>query len=194
MEVRHIQPEMVAFLDQKLMNNGLYHHAVEAKLPRIVMCEAAKMCVGIKEDTGQNDGKFIKLIQETVGGASGEPYCAGGMMTIIAYAELKCGMVSPIPATELAQDIWHNTPLSYHVKSIPLPGAIAVWADIGKSTGHCELVLAANSNEFHDVGFNTSGTTDPNSGVNREGNGVFYTVRNYKPTSSRKLLGFVKPF
>lgn len=191
---RKLEPKMFDYLTSKLEKNGLYKHAVEALLPRIVMCEAAKACVGIREATGHNDGEFIRLIQETVGGASGEPYCAAGVMTIIAFAEVMCGLKSPIPATELAQDIWNKTSPFLRVKHIPLPGAIAVWADIGKSTGHTEIVLAAGADEFHCVGFNTSGTTSPNGPIDREGNGVFFTVRSYKPTAIRKLLGFVKPF
>jgi hypothetical protein len=198
MAKRQIEPKLVAFIEEKLKGNGLYEHALETKDFRFIMVEAAKCLVGIKEKTGHNDGEFIKLIQETVGGASGEPYCAAGMMTIIAFAELKTGLESPIPATELAREIWTGTPKQFRVKKIPAAGAIAVWGDLDskgklKLTGHAEVVLSADDKEFHDVGFNTSGTTNPNSEVNRDGNGVYYTKRNYKATKARKLLGFVKP-
>jgi hypothetical protein len=195
---RVLEPFMKEYIDKKLVGNGLAKHAIENDLPRVLLVEAVKSLVGITEATGRNDGKMIKGIQETVGGASGEPYCAGGVMTGLAYVEAVMGVKSPIPATELAQDIWWKTPKSYRVKLIPLPGAIAVWADYSgskrKMTGHTEIVIAAANSSFQCVGFNTSGTTSPGSTVNRDGNGVFYTVRSYKPSKSRKLLGFIKPF
>ncbi len=196
---RILELELERFLDKELSGNSFAKMAIEKKLPRLLMVEAAKQCVGFKEATGRNDGKMIKLVQETVGGASGEPYCAGGMMTLIAYAEKKTELVSPVPATELAQNIWWQTPVEMRVKRIPLPGAIAVWADYNskgqrKYTGHCEVVLSADEDGFQCVGFNTSGTTKPGQTVNRDGNGVYYTVRSYKNTVSRRLLGFIKPF
>lgn len=192
--VRKLEPEMVAYLDKKLATNGMAQEAIKNKDPRALMVQAAAACVGIKEATGKNDGKFIKLIQETVGGASGEPYCMAGMMTLIAYAELKTGSKSPLMATEHCQTLWNKTPKSQRVKSIPLPGALAVWGDKGKSTGHTEIVLACDGKTMQCVGFNTSGTTAPGSKVNREGNGVFYTVRTMKNQGSRLFLGCVKPF
>ncbi len=191
---REIEPEMIGFLEAKLKDNGLYHQAVKDRLPRIIMAEASKVCVGIREATGNNDGKMIKLIQETVGGAYGEPYCAAGVMTMIAFAEYKTGFKSTVPATELAQDIWWKTPVIMRVKQIPLPGAIIVWGDVGSHTGHTEIVLAADESRIWAVGFNTTGTTSPNGPVDRNGNGVFFTIRSYKSTPSRKYLGCVKPF
>lgn len=192
--MRKLEKELEAYIDKKLVGNGLYFHALENNLPRIAICQAAGTLVGITEATGRNDGKFIRLIQETVGGANGEPYCAAGIMTLLAFIEKKFEIVSPVPATELAQDIWWRTPKAQRVKKFPAPGAIAVWGDVGKITGHTELVISATDKEFSCVGFNTSGTTKPGGEVNREGNGVFYTVRSYKDTAKRKLLGFVKPF
>jgi hypothetical protein len=80
------------------------------------------------------------------------------------------------------------------VKIHPLAGAIAIWGDVGKSSGHTEVVLSADSKSFQAIGGNTSGTTKPGQAVNRDGNGVFYTVRSMKSTKRRKLLGFLKPF
>lgn len=196
---RVLEEELEYYIDKKLAGNPFAQKVIADKIPRLITVEAGKSMVGIKEATGRNDGKMIRLIQETVGGASGEPYCCGGIETLVAYAEKKTGLISPIPVTELAQDLWWKTPKKYRVKSIPLPGAAIVWADLypdgsRKSTGHTELVLWADEKVIHCVGFNTSGTTKPGSEVNREGNGVFYTVRSYKSTASRKYLGCVKLF
>lgn len=194
MTTRQIEKKMVEFLDKKLAGNGLAQHAIETKDARLLFGLAAQACVGIKEKTGNNDGVMVELIQETVGGADGEPYCIGGIQTCLAYAELKTGIKSPLPATESSRRLWEDSPETQRVKKIPLAYAVAVWADIGKETGHGEVVMSCDGKIFPAVGFNTSGTTDPNSTVNREGNGCFYTVRNFKATSTRKLLGFLKPF
>lgn len=195
---RVIEKEMIKFLDQKLAGNGLAQLAIKNKDARTLIVLAAECCVGIQELTGRNDGAKVKLIQETVGGALGEPWCASFVQTCIAYAEVKTGLISPVVATELAQGIWDQTPKNMRVKKLPLPGAIAVWADYraGKKqmTGHCEIVRAADIDQFQGIGGNTSGTRDPKSKVNREGNGVYFTARSMKSTVSRKLIGFVKPF
>jgi len=192
--MRQIEKEMVRYLDKKLENNGLAKKAIELKDARTLIALAAEACVGIREDTGRNDGKFIRLIQETVGNAVGEPYCVAGAMTCLNYAEIKTGIRSPLIATEHAQTLWYKTPAKFRVKKIPLIGAFAIWGDVGKSSGHLEIVRSADEKMFYAVGFNTSGSTNPNGVVDREGNGVFYTVRNYKSTSKRKLLGFLKPY
>lgn len=192
--MRKLEPEMKKYLLKKLENNGLFHDAVKRGDARTIMVLAAEACVGIKEATGRNDGKFIKLIQETVGGASGEPYCMAGAMTVIAFAEEMTGKKSPLMATEHCQTLWNKTPKIQKVKSIPLPGALAVWGDKGKSTGHVEIVLACDGKIMLCVGFNTSGTTKPGDKVNRDGNGVFYTERTMKNQGNRLFLGCIKPF
>lgn len=125
--------------------------------------------------------------------------CASFIMACIMYAEVKTGRKSPVAVTEHAQTIWNSTPKSMRVKSIPLPGAIIVWGykdSKGKLTvkGHTEIVIGADNKVIRCVGGNTSGTTSPNQAVNREGNGAFYTVRDYKSTAKKQYLGCVKSF
>ena len=194
--MRQIEPKMVAYIDKKLAGNGLWKDAMDRKDARLLFQLAMEACVGIQEATGRNDGKMVELIQETIGGASGEPWCAALVMTCLAYAEIKCGVVSPIYATEHCQTMFNKTPKAQRVKSIPLPGAIAVWFDVGKSTGHTEIVLGCDGKIMQCVGGNTSGTTKAGNAdsVNREGHGCYYTVRSLKSTSKRRLAGFLKPF
>jgi hypothetical protein len=192
--VRQIEPKLVKYIDAKLAGNGLAQDAFERKDARQVFVLAAQACVGIKEKSGRNDGEMVELIQETVGGASGEPWCMALIMSCLAYAEVKCGVKSPLMATEHCQTLWQKTPKSQRVKLAPLAGAIAIWGDVGKSSGHTEIVLSADAKSFQAIGGNTSGTTKPGQAVNRDGNGVFYTVRSMKSTAKRKLLGFLKPF
>ena len=194
-----LEPALIEYLDQKLADNFVFQNAVEKKLPRVALCEVAKAMVGFKEKTGKNDGVQINWVQETFGDAQGEPYCISGVMTCVAYVCLKTGIKHKLFETESSGQLWDKTPKAQRVKNISLPGAIAVWADLDakgkrKWTGHGEIVLADDGNVFHCVGFNTSGTVNPNDKVNRDGNGVYYTVRKRQNTKSRMLLGFIKPF
>lgn len=194
--VRKIEPKMVAYLDEKLAGNELAQQAIQSKNARLLFWLSAVACVGIKERTGNNDGMMVELLQETVGGHDHEPWCVALPQTCLAYVELKTGVKSPLPATESSRELWNDSPHELRVKNIPAAGAIEVWADVGKYTGHVEVVLSCDGETNHNIGGNTSGTTDPNSSVNREGNGCFYTVRNFAhpDTDSRKRLGFIKPF
>lgn len=205
---RVIQPDMVKFIDNKLMHNGLAKLHVQNKNPRGLMVEAARMLVGITELTGKNDGFEVVLIQKTVDGkAQREAYCMATQQTLIAYVELKTGVKSPLLATEHCTTLWNwvkkNCPEQL-VKYNPLPGALAIWqhgdAPVEtKPPGHTEMVLDADEEIFHAVGGNTSGwltEAEAQAGkrVNREGNGVFYTLRSRHGEGDMKLLGFIKPF
>lgn len=186
-------------IDKRLAGNGLAQQAIKNKDARALVWLAATSLVGIKEATGKNDGYEVGLIQSVVGDSDRWPWCASFAMACIMYAEHKTGKKSPVVATEHAQSIWSMTPKIQRVKSIPLPGAIIVWGykdSKGKLTvkGHTEVVLAADDKVIKCIGGNTSGTTSPNQAVNREGNGVFYTVRDYKSTAKKQYLGCVKPF
>lgn len=191
---RHIEPELIRYIDTKLTLNGLAQNAIARKDARLLFRLAAEACVGIKEASGRNDGKMVKLIQETVGGASGEPWCMALVQSCLAYAEVKCEVVSPIAVSEHCQTVWSLTSKKQRVLKIPAPGAIAIWADIGKASGHTEIVISCDGKSFAAVGGNTSGTTKPGDKINREGNACVYTVRSMSSTKTRKLLGFLKPF
>jgi len=199
MAKRQIEKEMVDYLDKKLANNGLAQLAIKNKDARTLFVQAMQACVGIREATGRNDGKMVKLIQETVGSASNEAWCMALMQTGLAYAELKTGKVSPLPAAELCSYVWNNTDKKQRVKILPLAGAIAIWQDLDskgklKSSGHTEMVVSCDGKVFQAVGGNTGGTTKPGQPVEANGNGCYFTVRSMKSTSKRKLQGFLIPF
>ncbi len=194
MEQRHIEKELFNYIDERLRDSEEAQDAIKYFDARLLMVCAAGALVGVREATGHNDGKMVSLIQETVGGHSGEPYCVAGVMSCLAYTEVKLSVTSPLMATEHAQTLWKKTPVDLRVKHFPAPGAIAIWGDVGKASGHAEIVRLAEANQFYGIGFNTSGASKPGGVVNREGNGVYYTTRSYGSTAKRKLLGFIKPF
>lgn len=200
---REIRLELIDYIDERLKNNPLAKLAIDQKDPRTLMVEAAKICVGIKEKTGKNDGPLVNLFQDTVGGISNEYWCMSFVQSMIAYAEVKTGIDSPLIASELCSAVWHKSPKASRVKIAPLAGAVIIFADVKKgkvlSTGHTEILLSTDGKTIQAIGGNTSGTLKqlPSEGVravDRNGNGVWYTVRSTKGTASRKILGYLIPF
>lgn len=197
--MRKLQQIMIDYFDQKLALNGLAQHAIKTKDARTLMIEAAKVCVGIKEKTGKNDGPIVEAMQKTSGGGKGNAWCMYFVQTCIAYAELKTGKKSPLLSSGHCLTVWGKAKAENKVKSHPLPGAIAIWKHGNGPSGHTEIVLGADAAEMKNVGGNTSGK-DASGKVTREGNGVYFTTRamqqfpKIKPSSTMKLVGFLIPF
>lgn len=197
--MRKLDPLMLEFFDKNLEGNGLAQHAIKTKDARTLMTEAAKVCVGIKEKTGKNDGPLVEAIQRTCGGSRGQAWCMYFVQACIAYAELKTGLKSPITSSGHCLTVWNKSPKEQRVKAHPLPGAIAIWRHGNTTSGHTEIVLGADDKIMKNVGGNTSGA-DKSGKVTREGNGVYFTTRDMqgfpdvKTKSNMRLLGFLKPF
>jgi hypothetical protein len=188
---RQLNKVMIQYFDNKLSKNPIYIDAVKRKDARLIFGLSMEACVGIQEATGRNDGKMVEAIQDTVGNASGEPWCMALVQTCIANAERVTGIESPVYVSELCYSVWHKTPKKQRVKYHPLYGAIAIWNDKGTTRGHTEMVRSADNKNFQAIGGNTSGSTGT---VNRDGNACVYTVRPMKTIGKRQLLGFLKPF
>jgi len=184
--MRSIEKKMVEFLDSKLASNGLAGAAIKAKDARTVFRLAAEACVGIKE-TSHNAGAMVELIQETVGSAVKEPWCASFVQTCLAYAEKKTGIKSPIYPSEHCLTMWRNSPKSSRVKIAPLPGAIIIWQHGSSEAGHTGLVLEYGSRSMSTVEGNTGSDM-------REGDGVYFKTRSKTANGRMKVVGFLKPF
>jgi hypothetical protein len=192
--MRQIEKDLIKYLDKKLELNGLAQHALNTKDARLLLVEAAKACVGIREATGKNDGPMVRLFQETIGSASGESWCMSFTQSMIAYAEVKTGLVSPIFASEYCTHVWTKTPITQRVKKAPLPGAIAIWHKKDSTDGHTGIVLSYGEKTFYAVEGNTTSGLSANEEVIAEGGGVYYTKRNSKGSPTMILRGFLKPF
>lgn len=199
--MRQIEKKMIEFLDAKIENNGLAQLAIEKKDARTLMLEAAKMCVGIREKTNHNDGPMVELIQETIGGHNNEAWCMAFVQTCIAYAEVKTGIKSLLPATEHCMTLWRNTDPKLRVKILPLPGAVIIWQHAGSDDGHTGFVLGADNTVFTAVEGNTTfGFNKESKKIVREGGGVYFTQRSMQnfpkvnSTEEMRIVGFLKPF
>lgn len=110
MIARKIEPKMIDFLLERLSGNGSYLEAVKRGDARSVFAFAMEAMVGIREHGGNNQGTMVRLIQETVGGASGEPWCMAAVQTGLAFAEYMCNVKSPIAVSEHCVTVWNQTP------------------------------------------------------------------------------------
>lgn len=185
--MRNIEKKLVDWIDKKLAGNGLAQKAIEDKDARTLFRLAAESCVGIRE-TSHNAGPMVELIQETVGGADKEPWCMSFVQSCLAYAEKKTGIKSPIFESEHCLTVWAKTPKKMRVKEVPLPGAIIIWQHGSSQAGHTGVMLEWNKTKFNSVEGNTG---DENM---REGDGVYYRIRNAKANGRMKVVGFLKPF
>ena len=191
---RQIRPEMVAWLDERLKDNPVAQDALERKHARALLLEAARACVGVRERGGNNRGPIVELMQQTIGKAEGEAWCASFVQTLIAYCELKTGQKSRVFASEHCATIWNNTHTELRVKKHPAPGAIVIWGYQGTISGHCGIVLDAGSAEFRAIEGNTEAGLSPSEKVERDGGGVYLTRRNRLGQGRMIVRGFLKPF
>lgn len=185
--MRQIEPKLVKWLDEKLKSNGLAQKAIETKDARTVFRLAAEACVGIKE-TSPNSGPMIELFQETIGSADKESWCMGFAQSMLAYAEKKTGIKSPVFPSELCTEVWNKTPKSQRVKKIPAPGAITIWQRGSTYYGHTGICLEYMGTKFVSLEGNTSDSNMSN------GDCVAIKTRSSKATGSLKVLGWLRPF
>jgi hypothetical protein len=194
--MRNIEPAMINFLDKKLALNGLAQEAIKTKDARTLFVLAAEACVGIREEGGNNRGPMVKLIQETVGSADGEAWCLSFVMTCLAYAEVKTGVKSPLPATEHCMTLWNSAPKSSRVKIFPARGAIIIWKHGKGPSGHTGVFLSAPEGQkvMNTVEGNTESGLSKDGSVVREGGGIYATTRSMVKNGTMVVQGFLKPF
>ena len=194
--MREIKSELIDFIDQKLSHIGAAQEAIKNKNSRKVFVFAAEALLGIREATGNNDGKMVELIQETIGGHGHEPWCMSYVQSCLAYAEVKTETQSPIIASEHCWTVWKDTPIIQRVRLKPKRGAIIIWNYPPGVNGHTGIV-----DEYENVkgkmltyeGNTTSGI-NPDGTIEREGGGTYMAERSIRGSVKMKLLGFLKPF
>lgn len=190
---REILPEMAAWLDNKLRENGLAKLALVNKDPRTLMRLAAQACVGIREE-GENTGPLVSMLQDTVGGPDPWAWCMSFVQTCVAYAEDRTEVESLLPASEHCMTVWMRAPNKIRTRFKPLPGAIPIWNKRGTLNGHTGILDCNDVKDFYTFEGNTSKGVDHAGELVREGDGVYYCKRRLGPSASMVLKGFLKPF
>lgn len=185
---RSIKPELVAFIDDKLKNNGSAQLAMKNRDPRNLMIYAAEACVGQTESGGNNRGKFVEICQKTTDNyAGGEAWCMSFVQSMVAYAEFKTGVKSSLFPSEHCLTTWSKASAADRVKKIPAPGAIIIWQHGKTQNGHTGFVMEYSSKVMETVEGNTGSDF-------RDGDGVYQKNRDPKSNGNMKVLGFIIPF
>lgn len=194
--MREIEDKMFEFFEKNLEYNGLAQLAIKTNNPRALLIEAAKVCVGIREESGKNDGPMVELMQGTIGKANGEAWCMSFVQTCIAYVEKKMKVVSPVTASEHCLTVWNTTPKKSRVIHRPKPGAIIIWKHGNGPAGHTGFVLDYGffGDHFDAIEGNTESGISESDEIIREGGGVYATRRGKHGAFRMKIVGFLKPF
>lgn len=190
---RELNPEMAAWLDSQCRETA--HAALISADARACFLHAMIACVGIREKGGNNRGRLVELIQDTLGTADGEPWCMSLVQTCLAWAELRTGQTSPIAASEHCMTVYNDTPKEQRVKTAPAPGAIIIWRHGAGPSGHTGITISVvKDGKFSAVEGNTESGLTAAGHVERDGGGCYETLRNVNGAGSMKVVGFLKPF
>lgn len=205
--MRKIEDKVFNYINDRLKNHGAAQEAIRRKDARSLFIYACEVCVGIKEQGGNNSGPLVESMQRTVNQKNNkEAWCMCFIQTMIAFVERMLGVESDIYESEHCQTVWNKTDPRLRVKRMPAPGAIAIWAHYEKvksklvktSNGHTGMVVEANPmlTIFESVEGNTEGGFNPSGTVIRDGGGVYWNRRSLKARSgsTMQIIGFLRPF
>lgn len=148
---------------------------------------------GIRE-TGDNRGRFVEMIQYTVGLKPGDSWCMAAAQTAVRFVELYKGIISSLPVGGHCLTVLKNSPPTNQVQKTdkPRPGDLIVYQYGDTSNGHVEGIVSIYQEKF---AFTMGGNTSSGPGVNSNGDGVFYRMRSLRvPGGDMRIAGFVRPF
>jgi CHAP domain len=160
----------------------------------------ARRWVGVTERGGNNVGQIVEIFQKAVDGqAVKEPWCMAFVQSCIinalrqfeiAHPQVKGIMANALFASEHCVTVFNKTDV--RCRSIkPTVGSIVIWKNKNNSNGHTGIVAEVKP----DGSFITiEGNTDADTGLNREGNGVFQKLRSNRGYGDMQLLGFIEPW
>lgn len=151
----------------------------------------AKKWIGVHEQGGNNNGPEVEIFQKAVDGkADSAPWCMSFLQYCIKATEKSLGIKSNITRSEHCLTVWRNSPAGLKIKD-PIPGCVVIWQHGKTDKGHTGFVTGINSDGKL---LTIEGNTDSQTGINREGNGVFERIRNNGPEGDMTIKGFLKVF
>lgn len=187
------------------------NHEIEVRKERALVYLAELFArLGIKEQ-GHNKGTAIEFFQSIVDGrASGEPWCMGfarGCVELIDqfFDAIEASSSEERPHSRLADlehcvMLWEDAELNRI--SEPRPGCLVIWEKMGadgrprsrkpwERPGHVGIVVDVKPDGSL---VTIEGNTSDDSGVVREGDGIFRKDRDPAGEGSMVVLGFLAPF
>jgi uncharacterized protein (TIGR02594 family) len=155
-----------------------------------LIIEATKY-LGVHEEGGNNKGIDVEKFQKAVDGkANSEAWCMAFVQYCIKETENNLGIKSRITRSEHCLTTWRNSPVAMKIKE-PVPGCVVIWQHGSTDNGHTGFVTGVDSNGKL---LTIEGNTDSQTGINREGNGVFARIRNNGKEGDMSIKGFLKVF
>jgi hypothetical protein len=155
------------------------------------LIKESKKWVGVREKGGNNRGPEVERFQKAVDGkAEREAWCMSFVQFCVEEIEGRHGAKSPVYKTEHCLTAFNRSPQMVRSKT-PFPGAIVIWQHGDTTSGHTGIVVDVIDQAMMLV---CEGNTGPESGVNREGDGVYLKHRSTKGSGSMKVVGYLRPF
>lgn len=191
---KKLEQALIDLFKSKLEQLPAYQRALKERNAREIFFLACQCLEGVREKGGNNKGREVQLLQETIGIAQSEAWCMSYVQSCLAFAEYVTGIKSPIFASEHCMTVWNKTPVAQRVNSIPLRGAIVIWRHGTSTSGHTGAVESCDGVTFTAYEGNTEGGFSESGAVVREGGGVWHTKRGFKGTGNMKVVGFLRPF
>lgn len=145
---------------------------------------------GIREEGGNNRGKWVEMIQYAVGLSRGDAWCMAACQAAVRFVELWKGIQSPLCASGHCLTVFKNSK-DCQVKT-PEEGDLIVYQHGDTQNGHVEGIVEIYRGLF---AFTMGGNTSSGPGIEREGDGEFFRMRTLRgPTGDMKIYGFLRPF
>lgn len=146
----------------------------------------------VREKTGKNDGVYIDMFHRSVGlknpRTNGYPYCASFVSYALKVTNNQIVKVRSARALAFATKDMIPIVEFLRKKYILKPGDIIVFRQGQTAFGHVEIGYMQVVEKFYAIGANTSN----GSKVNRDGQGVFPTIRRYQPFANLKIIGILR--
>lgn len=150
--------------------------------------------VGVREETGRNDGKKVECYLRSVGLPKGNPYCAAGQYWCFYTAARDLNMPeSAIPIYKTGSTVAmfdQAAKIAQKTNYKPSVDDLMFWRRPSQLRGHVERIIEVNKAGWvTTIGFNTSCGSRGNQ---YEGEGVFKRRRNvYHPLGRMVVRGLV---
>lgn len=182
--MRKIDPFIVKYLEPYVKQGYIFE---QDETPAQKLADIACLFEGVREEGGDNKGRFVEAFQKTVDAKSvSEPWCMCFVQTCIGYIENVLGLKSDLKATESVKNFLPNEIPKY----FPSVGDVVAWVSYN-GTGHCGIVVKLHEDGSFD---SIEGNTSNPQGFDRDGNGVYLKKRSIKDMGKYKFAGFVKVF
>ncbi len=135
---------------------------VKVEYTRLSILTIARTQIGVREETGKNDGLAVEAYLKYTGNKKGEPWCA----SFVSWVYAKAGLAMPRSAWSPALFPKIRQTLN------PLPaGVFGIYFEKHQRIAHCGLVENTKGSWIYTIEGNTNGAGS------REGDGVFRKLR-----------------